>query len=56
MSAMKQVFIKKGLQDGLVRGILRKLKDQAAENAKIQSGNHDLFLNKMKQNDPTFDQ
>ena len=48
MNAKKEVFKKIGFQDGLVRGILGRLKDQAAENAKIQSGNHDLFLNKMK--------
>ena len=42
------------MADGLARGVLARLKDQALQMQKMKSGNHDLFLNKMKENDPTF--
>lgn len=43
------------LKDELARGILEQLKVQADKDLIMKSGNHDLFLNDMKQNDPNFE-
>ena len=50
------MFKNKESQATKSRGNFGKLKEQSLHEKKMCSGNHDLFLNKMKNNDPTFDQ
>ena len=42
-------------KDDLLRGTCVRLKNQSIHQKAMQEGNHDLFLDNVKQNDPKFD-